>query len=121
MRASLILAVMMVAAPSALAGVLQCKVEGYRNDVFITTSPDTNQNDGHYARIGVSRGIGDRAIVIVDRTGAQTFIELNIDDTPIGLWTLQKDMRLVVSNHSIDPSGGVFAPSQYTGVCTRLR
>jgi hypothetical protein len=74
--------------------VLRCKIEGNR-DIFITTSPDTNQIDGQFARIGISRGIGDRAIVVADRMGATAFVELNADDTPIGLLTVQKDMRLV--------------------------
>ena len=54
----------------SLADVLQCKIEAYNEDIFITTAPNTNQNDGQYARIGISRGIGNRAIVVADRTGA---------------------------------------------------
>jgi hypothetical protein len=87
--------------------------------VFITTSPDTNSSEGQYARIGNSRGIGNQAFVVADRMGATAFVELNVDDTPIGLLTVQKDLRVIKSNHSIDPFGKVFAPSQGVGVCTR--
>ena len=83
--------------------------------------PSANQDDGQYARIGLSRGIGDRSIVVADRMGAVAFVELNTDGTPIGLLTVQKDMRVIKSRQSIDPSGLVFAPSQSAGVCTRLR
>jgi len=103
------------------ADVLRCKIEGYREDVFITTPPDTNSSDGQYARNGIWRGIGNRAFVVVDRMGATAFVELNVDDTPIGLLTVHKDLRVIKSNHSIDPSGMVFAPSQSAGVCTRSR
>jgi hypothetical protein len=46
---------------------------------------------------------------------------LNADDTPIGLLTLQKDLRVIKSRQSIDTNGMVFAPHQSPGVCTRLR
>jgi hypothetical protein len=119
-RTFLIVALMLAPTFSA-ADVLKCKIDGYNEEVFITTTPDTNQNDGQYARIGISRGIGNRAIVVADRMGAVAFVELNTDGTPIGLLTVQKDMRVIKSNQSIDPSGMVFAPSQRAGVCTRLR
>ena len=70
-----------------------CTIENYGEDVYITTPPDTNSSNGQYARIGISRGIGHRAIVVADRIGATAFVELNADDTPIGLLTLQKDLR----------------------------
>jgi len=92
------------------------RLQGY---IFITTPPDTNSGDGQYARIGVSPGIGNRAIVVADRMGATAFVELNADGTPVGLLTVGKDMRVVKSRHAIDPMGSVFAPSQNTGVCTR--
>jgi hypothetical protein len=109
----------MLAPTLSLADVLRCKIEGYDENVYITTSPDTNQNDGQYARIGISPGIGDRAIVFADRMGAHVFVELNTDGTPIGLLTVQKNMRVIKSNQTIDPSGTVLAPSQSAGVCTR--
>jgi len=109
----------MLAPTPLLAEVLRCKIEGYNEDIFIATSPDTNQNDGQYARIGVSPGIGDKAIVFADRMGAHVFVELNTDGTPIGLLTVQKNMRVIKSNQTIDPSGTVLAPSQSAGVCTR--
>jgi hypothetical protein len=90
-----------------------------KEDIFVTTSPDTNSNDSQYARIGISPGIGNRAMVVADRMGATAFVELNVDGTPVGLLTVQKNMRVIKSRHTIDPSGAVFAPSQYTGVCTR--
>lgn len=89
MRALFVIASMLTAT-LAHADVLKCKIEGYNGDVFITTAPDTNSNDGQYARIGISPGIGNRAIVVADRMGATAFIELNADDTPIGLLTMQK-------------------------------
>ena len=64
-------------------------------------------------------GIGNRAFVIADRMGAVAFVELNTDGTPIGPLTVQKNMRVIKSNQSIDPSGTVLAPSQSAGVCTR--
>ena len=105
----------------SLADVLRCTIENYGEDVYITTPPDTNSSDGQYARIGISRGIGNRAIVVADRMGATAFVELNADDTPIGLFTLQKDLRVIKSRQSIDTNGMVFAPHQSPGVCTRLR
>jgi hypothetical protein len=85
--------------------VLRCKIEGYNEDIFITTSPDTNQNDGQYARIGISPGIGNRAFVVADRMGAVAFVELNTDGTPIGLLTVQKNMRVIKSTQSIVSAG----------------
>jgi hypothetical protein len=117
---TLLIALMLAPTPS-LADVLRCKIDGYKDDVFITTPPDTNSSDGQFARIGISRGIGNRAFVVADRMGATAFVELNGDDTPIGLLTVQKDMRVIKSRHSIDPSGMVFAPSQNAGVCSRSR
>ena len=81
----------MLAPTLSLADVLRCKIEGYKEDVFITTSPDTNQNDGQYARIGISPGIGSRAFVVADRMGAVAFVELNTDGTRVGLLTVQRD------------------------------
>ena len=100
----------MLAPTFSLADVLRCKIEG-NEDIFITTSPDTNQNDGQYARIGISPGIGNRAIVFADRMGANTFVELNTDGTPVGLLTVQKNMRVIKSTQSIVSAG----------VCARLR
>jgi hypothetical protein len=105
--------------PFSLADVLRCKIEGYNEDTYITTSPDTNLNDGQYARIGISPGVGNRAIVVADRMGAHVFVELNTDGTPVGLLTVQKNMRVIRSSHSISPFGTVLAPSQSAGVCTR--
>jgi hypothetical protein len=104
--AALLIVALILVPTFSLADVLKCKIEGYNEDIFITTSPDTNQDDGQYARIGM---------------GAVAFVELNTDGTPIGLLTVQKDMRVIKSRQSIDPFGLVFAPSQSAGVCTRLR
>jgi hypothetical protein len=117
----MMIAALFLAPTSSIADVLKCKIEGYSEDVFITTSPDTNSNDGHYARIGISRGIGNKAIAVTDRMGAVAFVELNADDTPIGLLTVEKDMRVIKSRHAIDPFGKVLAPSQNAGMCTRQR
>jgi hypothetical protein len=103
----------------ASADVLRCKIEGYNEDIFIATSPDTNQNDGQYARIGISPGIGSQAIVFDDRMGPTVFVELNADGTPVGLLTVQKDMRVFKSSQQIDPYGKVHATSPRAGVCTR--
>lgn len=111
----------MLAPTLSLADVLRCKIEGYSEEIFITTPPDTNSSDGQYARIGISRGIGNRAFVVADRMGATAFVELNVEDTPIGLLTVQKDMRVIKSTHSIDPAGKVLAPSQNAGMCTKSR
>lgn len=117
--AALLIAATMLAPSASIADVLKCKIEGYREDVFITTSPDSNSDDGKFARVGISPGLGNRAIVFNDRMGATAFVELNGDGTPIGLITVTANMRVVNSRHSIDPSGAVFAPSQKTGLCTR--
>lgn len=119
MRVLLLIVALMCAPTSSHADVLKCKIDGYKDDIFITTSPDTNSDDGQYARIGISPGVGNRAAVIADRMGAVALVELNADGTPIGLLTVQRDMRVIKSRHSIDPSGAVFAPSQNTGVCSR--
>jgi hypothetical protein len=95
----------MLAPTLSLADVLRCRIEGYNEDIFITTSPDTNQNDGQYARIGISPGIGNRAFVVADRMGAVAFVELNTDGTPIGLLTVQKNMRVIKSTQSIVSAG----------------
>jgi len=109
-----------VLAPTlSFADVLKCKIEGYNETIFIATPPDTNQSDGQYARIGISPGIGDRAIVFPDRMGAVAFVELNTDGTPIGLVTVQKNMRVIKSSQFIDSSGTVLAPSQSVGGCAR--
>jgi hypothetical protein len=52
--------------------------------------------------------------------GATAFVELNANDTPIGLLTLQKDLRVIKSRQSIE-TGMVFAPSQNVGLCTGSR
>ena len=118
MRASLIFALLLAPTVSH-ADVLKCKIDDYNEGIFITTSPDTNQNDGQYARIGISPGVDDRAIAFSDRMGAVAFVELNVDGTPIALLTVQKNMRMIKSNHAIDPVGAVSAPSQSAGVCTQ--
>jgi hypothetical protein len=118
---TLLIVALMLAPTFSLADVLRCKIEGYNEHIFIATSPDTNQNDDQYARIGISPGIGNRAIVFADRMGANAFVELNTDGTPVGLLTVQKNMRVIKSTQSIDPFGTVLAPSQSAGVCARLR
>jgi len=65
------------------ADVLKCKIDGFKESIFITTTPDTNSNDGKYARIGISPGIGNRAIVVPDPMGAAAFVELNVDGAPV--------------------------------------
>ena len=112
-------AALAVLSTAASADVLKCKIEGFSGNIFITSPPDTNQNDGQYARIGISPGIGNKAFAFADRMGAHVFVELNGDGTPVGLLTVQKDMRVVNSSQSIDAFGMVMAPSQTAGVCTR--
>ena len=118
MRA-LLIATLMVAPSVSDAEVLKCKIANYKEGIFITTSPDNNSSEDQYARIGTAPGIGNRAMVVADRMGATAFVELNTDGTPIGLLTVQKDMRVIKSSHAIDPAGAVFAPSQTAGVCAR--
>lgn len=107
----------MLAPTLSLADVLRCRIEGYNEDIFITTSPDTNQNDGQYARIGISPGIANRAFVVADRMGAVAFVELNTDGTPIGRLTVQKNMRAIKSTQSIVSAG---ACSRCVGLRARL-
>jgi hypothetical protein len=68
---TLLIVALMLAPTFSLADVLRCKIESYNEDIYITTSPDTNVNDGQYARIGISPGIGNRAIVVADRMGSR--------------------------------------------------
>jgi hypothetical protein len=110
-----------VTTSAASSDVLRCKIEGYNEDIFITTSPDTNLSDGQFARIGISPGIGSKAFVAADRMGAIAFVELNADGTPIGLLTVQKNMRVIQSRQAINPSGLVSSPSQSGGICTRCQ
>ena len=98
----------MLAATLSLADVLRCKIEGYSEDVFITTSPDTNSSDGQYARIGISPGIDNRALVFADLMGPQVFVELNGTGTPVALLTVQKDGRAIKSNNRF-PRQSLFA------------
>jgi hypothetical protein len=106
-------------ATEASADVLRCKLEGFEGYVFVTTSPDTNDNDGQYARIGISPGIGNRALFFADLMGPQVFVELNGTGTPVALLTVQKDGRAIKSNQKIDSLGKVGTPFQSEGVCTR--
>ena len=100
-----------VCAPTpSLASVLKCKIDRMGDSLFITTSPDTKKTDGPYARIGISPGVGSKAIVFTDRMGAVAFVELNADGTPIGLLTVQKDMRVIKPGHAIDPYGVLCLP-----------
>jgi hypothetical protein len=92
----LLVVTLMLAPTLSLADVLRCKIDGYSEDIFIATLPDTNSRDGQYAGIGISPGIGNSAIVVADRMGATVFVELNADETPIGLLTLQKILRVIV-------------------------
>jgi len=115
-----LLTVALICAPTlSYSDVLKCKIDGYTESIFITTSPDTNSNDGQYARIGISPGIGSRAFVVADRMGAIAFVELNTDGTPVGLTTVQKDLRVIKSRQAIDPYGMVPSPNQHAGMCTR--
>jgi len=66
-----------VLATEASADMLRCKIEGFEGYVFVTTLPDTNDNDSQYARIGISPGIDNRALVFADLMGPQVFVELN--------------------------------------------
>ena len=116
-RAALIF-VLLLAPTFSHADLLKCKIDDYSENIFITTPPDTNSNDGQYARIGVSPGLGNRAMVVADRSGATVFVELNVDGTPIGLISVQKDMQVIKTLHTI-LNGEVFAPTRNKGLCTR--
>jgi hypothetical protein len=115
-----LLTVALLLAPTfSHADVLKCKVDGFKENIFITTAPDTNSNDGKYARIGRSPGIGNRAILVADPEGATAFVELNADGAPLGMVRVQPDMRVIKTGHTIDRSGLLFAPSKNAGVCVR--
>ncbi|GMO20738.1 hypothetical protein [Bradyrhizobium sp. TM233] len=101
------------------AEILRCKIDGIKEIIYIATAPDTNSQDGDYARIGVSPGVGNRAYRVSDRMGATAYVELNADGTPVGLITVQKNMGVIRSSHAIDPFGTVLSPSQNKGVCNR--
>lgn len=81
MNAVLIAAMTLPLSPS-FADVLKCKIDGYRDDVFITTSPDTNSDDGQFGRVGISPGLGNKAIVFHDRMGATVFVEADRGQSP---------------------------------------
>lgn len=118
---ALLIVVLLLAPTSSHADVLKCKIEGFKEDLFITTSPDTNSNDGKYARIGISPGLGNRAISVAHPEGASAFVEFNADGAPLGMVKVQKDMRVIKSGHTIDRSGAIFVPSQSAGTCIRCR
>jgi hypothetical protein len=97
-----------VLATEASADMLRCKIEGFEGYVFVTTLPDTNDNDSQYARIGISPGIDNRALVFADLMGPQVFVELNGTGTPVALLTVQKDGRAIKSNNRF-PRQSLFA------------
>jgi hypothetical protein len=66
---TLLIVALMLVPTNLLADMLRCKIVGYNEDIYITTWLDTNTSDGQYARIGISRGIGNRAIVVADGMG----------------------------------------------------
>jgi hypothetical protein len=100
---------------SAEISVLRCQFDGSFS-VFITT-----YSDGTPARIGTGPGIGDRAHAIHDRrTGARVFVEVNTDDIPTTLTTVQPDLKAIHSRHLIGPYGEVAVPSQQRGKCERI-
>ena len=70
---TLLIVALMLAPTELLADVLRCKIEGYTENIFITTPPDTASSDGQHGGIGISPGIGGRAIVFADRMGAVAF------------------------------------------------
>ena len=117
--AALLIVALLLAPTLSQADVLKCKIDGFKENIFITTTPDTNSNDGNYARIGISPGTGNRAILVPDPVGATAFVELNADGAPLGMVRVQKDMRVIKSGHTIDRSGAIFVPSQSAGTCTR--
>jgi hypothetical protein len=117
--AALLTVALLLAPTFSHADVLKCKIDGFKENIFITTTPDTNSSDGKYARIGISPGTGNRAIVVADPEGAEAFVELNADGAPLGMVRVQKDMRVIKSGHTIDRSGAIFVPSKSAGTCIR--
>jgi hypothetical protein len=115
-RAALIVAFMLV--PTFLhAEVLKCKIDGSKETFFITTSPDS---DGKDARIGISPGTGDRAILVPDPDGASAFVEFSADGAPLSMFRVTSDMSLTKWEHTVDYAP--FAPSQKrAGKCTRCQ
>jgi len=77
----------------------------------------TRYSDGTPARVGTSVGVGDKAIAIIDRSGALVFIETNLDGTPITFTTIEPSLKAVHSRHLLQLNGTVLAPSHQTGRC----
>jgi hypothetical protein len=106
----------MLAPTLSHADVLKCKIEGFKEDIFITTSPDTNSSDSKHALIGNSPGVGNRAILVKDFEDATPWVELNAEGAPIGMLRVKKDMTVVKTYHTI---GSIIVPSKSAGVCVR--
>ena len=80
----------------------------------------TIYDDGAPARIGTGPGVGSRATVMRDpRNGAWIVVEMNLDNLPITLTTIQPEMQAVHSRHVIELDGTVRVPSQMRGTCKR--
>jgi hypothetical protein len=116
----LLIASLMLAPTFSHADVLKCKINGFKEAIFITTSPDTNSPDSKHALIGNSPGTGNRAILVKDYEDATPWVELNSEGAPIGMLRVQKDMTVVKTYHTIERSGALVVPSKSTGVCIRF-
>src|SRR3954453_11384698 len=96
----------------AQTAVFQCNFGSF--EFFITV-----YDGGATARIGERPGVGDRAWATRDpRNGAWSFIEVNGDDFPISMTTIQPDFLAVHSRHVLEFDGKILSPSQAQGRCT---
>lgn len=91
--------------------ILRCSFPGMEAVFFTRYSDDTP------ARVGVKPGIGNRAHYFEDRFGAQVFVEVNTDGTPVTMTTIERSLGAVHSRQYITPDGSVLAPLQMKGKC----
>lgn len=77
----------------------------------------TYYSDGTPARVGVSTGVGNKALTWKDRFGAWVFVEVNTDGSPVTMSTIQTNLEIIHSRHLLLPTGDVLQPSQSKGRC----
>jgi hypothetical protein len=98
----------LVASSACLADIiiLKCDFRGFGGRPIYFT----RYSDGSPSRIGISPGIGDRALFFSDRSGAQIFVEINIDGSPITFTTIQPNMRAIHARQVLTLDGTVLSP-----------
>jgi hypothetical protein len=95
--------------------VFECKISGFSEPTFFTW-----YSDGSPARVGIATGVGDKALAFQDRFGAWIFVEVNTDGSPISLSTIQTNLEVIHSRHSLTLNATVLLPSQSKGHCRVL-